>query len=88
MKTIQEYINLYDRLESLANDYLRSKDKDHRNHTITIYRGSLSYEINTACSCHPEMETIYINTEDFQKWGEENKWTAKLNDDLEEPYEE
>jgi len=88
MKPIQEYINLFGRLEMLANDFLRNKKQTKHDYDMFVYNGNLCYEVNTSCSCHPEMQRMVVDTKEFQEWCNTNESISKLNDNLDENYEE
>lgn len=50
-----------------AEEFIYQKSSKQR--TVNINRqGQLYYEINTSCSCHPEMQTVFVDQKEFVKW--------------------
>lgn len=59
-------------LLDLAKDFAREKKDGGRGGSdiqIEYYNNEITWEVNTACHCHPEYERIVIGTVDeFIKW--------------------
>jgi hypothetical protein len=80
---VQRYHELLEKADHFLNQMERSERMQEEKKAIygmpstsLDYDGGVLYERNTACHCHPEMQTFKQPAEKFYKWLEEEnkKW--------------
>lgn len=64
------FLTQFDHLNTLA-DIFHTEKVGRGNGVRVESDGQVSYEVNTACNCHPEYEREYLSREDFLKFIEE-----------------
>jgi hypothetical protein len=64
------FLTQFDQLITLANIF--HTEKVGRGDKVQVEPdGQVSYEVNTACNCHPEYEREYLSREDFLRFIED-----------------
>lgn len=68
-------IQRYHTLRDLAHDFILKYDDTPRSpRDVELdWSGNIEYKKNTACHCHPEMESFRIPSEKFYEWLEQQK---------------
>jgi len=73
-KRVAAILNRTTELCDEAERFLESTETGRaRNARVYIKDGQLAYEYNTACHCHPEYTTEYINLKEFTEWAIERQ---------------
>lgn len=69
---LNAFLEQYSRLSVLASDFVSEAAPRGRDAQLET-DGGVSYEVNTACNCHPEYERQYLSKEDFLKFIKTNQ---------------
>jgi hypothetical protein len=61
----EAFLAQYKIIDDLAYQFAKTKDSNAQDVRLED-DGQVSYEINTACNCHPEYERQYVGSDEFQ----------------------